>query len=162
MRQQVQLLFALVLATAAAAAIATDAGAQPPGSQSRKDWQTLVPIRAVLNGVMDVKKGKLGRFDFRVHVTRAGTVSGHGDFNGGGGNYVQLTQITAFSCSANRLAVSATALLNHTQATVPVTISATDGGHGIGFSGDTFSITFGRYSRTGSPIAGKVFIKGCP
>jgi hypothetical protein len=145
-----------------AAALAAAAQAGQPSGQSHKDWQTSVPVRAVLNGVMDVKKDKLGRFNFTIHVTRGGVVSGHGDYNGGGANYVQVTQITSFSCTGDHLAVTAAAFLNHTQAVVPVTIAAVDGGPGVGYSGDTFSISFGKYSRSGSPVAGKVFIKGCP
>jgi hypothetical protein len=126
-----------------------------------------LPIRAVLNGVLDVapsKKAKtaLERFNFLIHVSRAGVVTGHGDFNGGSGKYISLSQITSFSCSANAMVANAMATLNTTQEVVPVSISAQDHGVGIGSSGDTFTISFGKWTWSGSPVDGKVFIKNCP
>ncbi len=115
---------------------------------------------AVLNGVMDVKKSKLGRFNFRFHVSQYGVITGHGEFNGGGSNYVSLTSVSSLTCSGNHLSVTGTGTLL-SGASVPVTISATDGGPGVATSADKFTISFGSFSKTGSPVAGKVFLKNC-
>jgi hypothetical protein len=123
------------------------------------------PLHVLANGVFDpINKGKakLGRFNLRFHVSRAGVVTGHGDYNGGGSNYISLSSITSFSCSANHVQVTGVALLNHTSRTTTITITADDHGQGAGSTGDHFSISFGSYSRSGSPVAGKVDIRNCP
>ena len=139
------------VATASGVASAHGPTHQPP-TQERQ--------HAVLNGVMDVKKSKLGRFNFRFHVSEYGVVTGHGDYNGGLGKYFSLSSITTFSCSANHLAVTGIGSLNGGDS-VPVTITADDGASGNGSADDHFSISFGTYARSGSPIVGKVFLKNC-
>lgn len=138
-------------AAAAAAGVASAHGrTHVPPTQDRQ--------HAVLNGVMDVKKSKLGRFNFRFHVSQYGVISGHGDYNGGGQNYISLTSITTLQCSANHLSMTGIGTLL-SGASVPVTISAVDGGSDL--STDYFTISFGSYTRSGSPIVGKVFLKNC-
>lgn len=146
----------VICGAATLAAGGASAHGKPPGPPKQP------PLHAVLNGVMDTAKTKLGRFNFRFHVSGAGVVTGHGNYNGGVGKYVALASISTFSCSANNLTVTGTALLNNTEQTAPITITATDGGSGVGSSSDHFSISFGSYSRSGSPVAGKVFVHNCP
>jgi hypothetical protein len=148
---------ATILAVCGAAAVAAGVAY---GHGPTKVPPSQLPQRGVLNGVMDVKKTKLGRFNFRFHVSQYGVVTGHGEFNGGGTNYVSLTSISSLTCSANHLSVTFTGTLL-SGASVPVTINATDGGPGVADSLDTFSISFGSFTKTGSPVAGKVLLKNC-
>jgi hypothetical protein len=119
-----------------------------------------LPQRAVLNGVMDVKKGKVGRFNFRLHMTQGGALTAHGDFNGGVGKYLLAVSFSSFACSAGHLAAAGTGLLNGTT-TVSFTITADDHGLGVASPDDVFTIDWPGFHKTGSPIAGKVFLKNC-
>jgi hypothetical protein len=140
------------------------AAASAAGIASAHGWTRPVPTQdrqhAVLNGVMDVKKSKLGRFNFRFHVSQYGVITGHGEYNGGGQNYISLASISSLSCSDHHLSVSGIGtLLNGTS--VPFSITAVDGGPGEQNAADQFSISFGSYSRSGPPVAGKIYFLNC-
>jgi hypothetical protein len=150
---RMKITLAAAIAVAAAVTTAAIAATQP---QVRAN-----PLRASLNGVLETKKPALGRFNIHLHISKAGEIQGHGDYNGGNNRYIQVIEVTSITCADNHLEATGTAYLNNTTNIVNWALTADDHGLGVASTDDRLTITFPGYTRSGSPVAGKVFIKNC-